>query len=431
MAIEAFEDDDSKLNPINSDSWIKLSLKSSFCETKGTFEKFEVKSISQMCARFPSLRELEICYNNSLYDNTFNSFLFEEQKEYSIYLKQIKTLSAKLNKNLSNNESFICIEKSSITLGVLIGEKIASCKANKVFIKWLIRWCELIDSSLNQNQHYLIIKNESVEFSFEDLELDRLCIQDQAIYDKLFKNHIMKNKKFFLNEPSILFIVPIVPIEHIAIPNKVLYTPIIINITLNDFRPLYSLTFSQTEICAEVEEYIDSLNDQIRIEVKIIESVVYLDNTFKQLILNKRYQKRTKGGVEDKKQLLKRICKKLLSKNIISLRINKKTHDEWLVDSLVEYWNKNTQLAKSRLHEIELKLMSPNDAKRILEALHQDFMAKTIKLETEDRVDSETEKLAEDIRSKRIHTKIRLNCKNKRFQIWEERKVEIIYPNNE
>ena len=387
MAFESFEDNDSKLDPINSDSWIRLSLKSSFCDTKSTFEKFEVKSIAQMCARFPSLRELEIYYNNSLYENTFNLFLLEEQKEYNTYLKQIKTLWAKLNKNLSNNESFICIEKSNITFGVLIGERIASCKANKVYIKWLIRWCELVDSSLNQNQHYLIIKNESVEFSFEDLELDKLCTQDQAIYDKLLKKHIMQNKKFFLNEPSILFIVPI---EHIAIPNKVIYTPIIINIALNDFRQLYSLTFSQTEISTEVEEYINSLNDQIRFEVKIIESVVYLDNTFEKLILNKRYQKRSKGGAEDKKQLLKRIWEKLLSKNIFSLKINKNFYDEWLVDLLVEYWNKNTQLAKSRLHDIELKLTNPNDAKRILEALHQNFMTKTIKLETEDIVDLET-----------------------------------------
>ena len=76
-------------------------------------------------------------------------------------------------------------------------------------------------------------------------------------------------------------------------------------------------------------------------------------------------------------------------------------------------------------------LEKPSDVKRIIEALQVNYMIKTVKLETEERVGTEIEQLVEDFRSKRIGTEVRLNWKNKRFQIWDDRNVEIFYPNDE
>ena len=97
MTFGDFEDEEDKLEPINSDSWTKLSLSYNLAGPKYSFEEYENKEVAWMCARFPSLRELEFKYDKSLSHKVLSSFVFEEQDEYSNYLKQIKVLSAKAN----------------------------------------------------------------------------------------------------------------------------------------------------------------------------------------------------------------------------------------------------------------------------------------------------------------------------------------------
>ena len=252
--------------------------------------------------------------------------------------------------------------------------------------------------------------------------------QNQRIYDELLSKHILKMQNAYPPQPSILFIIPI---ESIVIPHPAWYTPIILNITLNDFRPLYSITLSQTEVNTEIEDYIDWLDDHIQLEVNILRSVVYINEVRTIFSSMSGFQRIIPGGIEGKKQLLTRIWEKLLSKNILSLSVEENIGEEWLIDLLVEFWSTSLRFSQSRLNDIELMLEKPRDVKRIIEALQVNYMIKTVKLETEERVGIEVEQLVEDFRSKRIGTEVRLNWKNKRFQIWDDRNVEIFYPNDE
>ena len=194
---------------------------------------------------------------------------------YSLYSSLNFFILTKAKTIVANNESNIYIDKTHKSFGLWTGERIVLCKAKKAFIKWLIRQCELFDSPFDQNQQYLIVKNEGVDFSFDELELDsELNEQNQRIYDELLSKHILKMQNAYPPQPSILFIIPI---ESIVIPHPAWYTPIILNITLNDFRPLYSITLSQTEVNTEIEDYIDWLDDHIQLEVNILRSVVYIN----------------------------------------------------------------------------------------------------------------------------------------------------------
>ena len=68
------------------------------------------------------------------------------------------------------------------------------------------------------------------------------------------------------------------------------------------------------------------------------------------------------------------------------------------------------------------------DVERILEALKENYIIKTIRLDTLRKVESLTVSLAEDFRQKRVATEIGINWDNKRFRICDKKNVEFFYP---
>ena len=134
---------------------------------------------------------------------------------------------------------------------------------------------------------------------------------------------------------------------------------------------------------------------------------------------------------ENKRKLLMLIWEKLLTKNIITLIIEETIHDEWLIELLVKFWRVGIQFSNSWLKHIDLKLGNINDVGLILEALQNNFLIKTVRLETEEKVDSEIEKLAEEFKSKRIGVEVWVNVKDKRYKKQEDKWIEIFYPKDE
>ena len=112
-------------------------------------------------------------------------------------------------------------------------------------------------------------------------------------------------------------------------------------------------------------------------------------------------------------------------RNIVDLRVEDCIQFDWLVDLLVDFCGAQD----SRLNDLSLKLENVGDVHRILESLSNNFMIKTVNLETSKPVEDTTVKLAEQFRSKRVATEVRINWKgNKRFRLNEKRKVEVFYP---
>ena len=239
-----------------------------------------------MCARFPSLRELELHYIKSLTPDIFDALICEEENELSFYLKQIKTLSAKPSIEINKYDRIIKIYKSNKRIWIWTGSNYLLCKAKHVSVTWFKENWTLVENPLDENQYFLLIKNNWVNFCFEQLELDNdLWEYDKEFYADLYKSHYKCNNPFYL-ENSILFIIMI---EFVPISDQFSYTPLIMNITLNDSSKLYNLTWSQHDINLKLEKMIDSFDDQTKIEVKVVPSVVNMNGFYTRM-----YPMRTK-----------------------------------------------------------------------------------------------------------------------------------------
>ena len=161
--INIFGDFNEKLiiDPINSESWTKLVLNSVYIHFSNSINEIEAKGIAWMCARFPSLQELEINYHTELDRSILLSFILKEEQKFGMYLKQIKFLKANPI-NFNRQECWIRIDKLNQKFGVCVDDKIIPCKAIHIDIIWEFRWFEYLDSSLDKNQQFLIVKNKSV-----------------------------------------------------------------------------------------------------------------------------------------------------------------------------------------------------------------------------------------------------------------------------
>ena len=98
--------------------------------------------------------------------------------------------------------------------------------------------------------------------------------------------------------------------------------------------------------------------------------------------------------------LLVQIWKKLLTKNIIDLRFGEYFSESWLIDLLVEFLSSRNLYSKNKLRDLELKLSDPKDVIRIFQALNDNYMIKTLTIETMMPVDFETMQLAEKFKAK-------------------------------
>ena len=78
--------------------------------------------------------------------------------------------------------------------------------------------------------------------------------------------------------------------------------------------------------------------------------------------------------------------------------------------------------------DLELKLQNTKDVERILQALKENYIIKTVRLNTLNKVEPSTLNLAKEFRNKRISTEISINCNDRRFRICEKKNVELFYP---
>ena len=101
MTFGDFNESGSKLDPINFDSWTKLSIAFSLINSNSVQDDLPFKQIAWMCARFPSLQELELHYKTLWDPEILSGFLFKDHEKYGSYLKQIKTLWSKSNIQLT------------------------------------------------------------------------------------------------------------------------------------------------------------------------------------------------------------------------------------------------------------------------------------------------------------------------------------------
>ena len=105
---------------------------------------------------------------------------------------------------------------------------------------------------------------------------------------------------------SVLFVVPI---PHIWAPISMADKWLNINITINDFRPLYKLKWNRLEDTKDFEYYLDLIDDSCLLEVSVIQNLEHFNSQgFKQNVIL--------GNVDDfDPQPLQKCWRKLLRWN--------------------------------------------------------------------------------------------------------------------
>ena len=102
------------------------------------------------------------------------------------------------------------------------------------------------------------------QFSFEELRIDEdWDDREQECYSNIFQQYSDNH----LNTDSLCFIVPI---PQISLPDKAKATQMKLNITVNNYRPIYSLCWSKLIASKELEDFIDTICDQSLLEVSFV-----------------------------------------------------------------------------------------------------------------------------------------------------------------
>ena len=114
--------------------------------------------------------------------------------------------------------------------------------------------------------------------------------------------------------------------------------------------------------------------------------------------------------------------------NIIDLRVDIIIEFDWFTDLIVDFWSKNQENFGSKLIDLELILQNTKDVERILIALKDNYMIKTIRLNTMNKVEESTVRTAQEFRQKRVSTEIGINWSDRRFRICDKKTVELFYP---
>ena len=83
----------------------------------------------------------------------------------------------------------------------------------------------------------------------------------------------------------------------------------------------------------------------------------------------------------------------------------------------------------SKLRDLELSLNSQMDVHKILEALSDNYMIKTVRLKCHTKnIDAETEELAQQFKSKRVGTEVRISRNNTDPKNARVSSIEVFYP---
>ena len=220
-----------------------------------------------MWSKFPKLKHLETTNLPYINPILFEKFLFRDKNSSNHILNQIKTFS-----NLPNKEKFkqiksVTIDKTNLRFGVWVGDRMVAWNASHAYILWSLTQCKLVDSPFNKNQKYLLIKIAQLKFFFEDLTVNENWDEkEQEFYSEIYKEYYNENSQ----TGSILFIIPV---PDISIPENLRDAEMKLNITVNDFRPIYNLCWSHLEANKELEKYIDTINDNSLLEISLVESI--------------------------------------------------------------------------------------------------------------------------------------------------------------
>ena len=185
---------------------------------------------------------------------------------------------------------------------------------------------------------------------------------------------------------------------------------------------------------------LDQIDNNILIEVYIERfSIIKIKNRYYQLNnSNFEYHKIWKAieklqsfNFEDDK--VSEICRKLFTKNIFDLRIVTPTDYEKLVELIANFCRSKVEGERkfsSKLRDLDLKLHKTEDTKIILNALSENYMIKTVRLsnQSRQRVDEETQKIAEHFKDNRVGTEVRISFSNKKFSKSKVSEIEVFYP---
>ena len=145
-----------------------------------------------------------------------------------------------------------------------------------------------------------------------------------------------------------------------------------------------------------------------------------------QEVENRTYRVKNKGI--EYLSVLFNLWNKLFSKNIVNLQVQDVIKSKPIFDLFINFLSGHDQRFKSRLNFLELKLENTQEVDLILEALKFNFALKTIKLDTQKRVNAKTEEKAEEFLSQRIASKICLNSKMRKFKLYLQKNFELKYP---
>ena len=286
-------------SPINSESWVKLSIREEANAFSENLIDLQFNQISWMWKKFPKLIHLEIQNNTE-----FNPKIFEKILKYDEISSKIKHISNLPRNIFPQIDTSITINKSNVRLGVWIGDEMIVCKAQHAYIFGALCHWMLIGSPFDINKRFLIMWGTQIQFKLEELNIDQDWEEsEQEFYSNAFNQYLGTTP----GASSILFIVPIC---NISIPDNSENLLMELNINVNDYRPIYNLCWSQLEVNKELEKYIESIDKKSIIELSIRENISFI------WIKKKSRISRLKGtdNKQENNLILSSIWKKLFSK---------------------------------------------------------------------------------------------------------------------
>ena len=178
----------------------------------------------------------------------------------------------------------------------------------------------------------------------------------------------------------------------------------------------------------EFESFIDSLDNHSKVVLNVVENYKLNDILHTKIleIENKTLWAKNKG--KEYLSALFNVWNKLFSKNIVDLQVQDVIKSKPIFDLFINFLSGHNQRYKSRLNFLELKLENTQEVDLTLEALKFNFVVKTIKLDTQKRVNAKTEEKAEEFLSQRVASKICLNSKMRKFKLYLQKNFELKYP---
>ena len=136
----------------------------------------------------------------------------------------------------------------------------------------------------------------------------------QKIYSKIFEELLQKSRY----TDSILFILPI---EKLVIPKNINTIPILLSINLINYQLSYNITWSQDKINEQFEIFLNLLDKQSLVYIKVEENFRWNNNLFSKIWKINDECLDIKINNKEHFIILNRIWSKLFSFNIIDLRV--------------------------------------------------------------------------------------------------------------